>query len=262
MIKLVEKEKYELLANIISKDIFQNVYLYIDTQFYGYNSDKVKTFILEVNNEIRVILYHYYNSLQLFQNLPLTKTDLEEISKHLLENDFNMISGNKDLILDIKKIINVDCDVSLGTIMKKETLVNDYSNKTEFASTKDCKEIAELICTDESIGGHYKVDELKEQLIERMTTKNCVNLILKNKKIVAHAATYADCDSIAVIGGVITDKNCRGLGYGKILVNDLSKFIQDNNKTPVLYCYNDKTIKWYESLGWVKTTECAKLELK
>lgn len=262
MITLATQEKYNLLSQIISNDIFQNVYLYIDTMFYGYNSDKVKTYILENNNEIKVILYHYYNSLQLFQNMPLTSKEMNELADYLLKNDFNMITGNRDLIIKLNKNFDSKTSISFGSIMTQKNVVSSYSGKTKFANPEDCKEIAELICSDESIGGHYKVAELEEQLLERMKSKNCVNLILSDKKIIAHAATYADCNSIAVIGGVITDKDYRGLGYGKLLVNDLSKYLQDSNKIPVLYCYNDKTIKWYESLGWEKTTECAKLEIK
>lgn len=260
MITLATEEKYNLLTQIISKDIFQNVYLYIDTIFYGYNSDKVKTYILESNNEIKVILYHYYSSLQVFQNGSLIDEEIKELADYLLKNNFNMITGNRDLIINLNEIIDSKISVSFGTIMAQKNKISSYSNKTEFAKQEHCKEIAELICTDEGIGGHYRVEELEEQLIDRLTTKNCVNIILKNKNIVAHAATYADCDDISVIGGVITDKNYRGLGYGKIVVNDLTKYIQDSNKTPVLYCYNENTIKWYESLGWEKVSECAKLE--
>lgn len=262
MIILASQEKYNSLSQIISNDIFQNVYLYIDTIFYGYNSDKVKTYILESNGEIKLILYHYYNSLQLFQNKSLTEKEISETVDYLLKNNFNMISGNKDLIIKLNEIMNNNSAISFGNIMIQTTTIDSYSNKTEFARLENCREIAELICTDEGIGGHYKVIELEEQLIDRLTTKNCVNIILKQKNIVAHAATYADCNNISVIGGVITDKNYRGLGYGKIVVNDLTKYIQDNNKTPVLYCYNENTIKWYESLGWKKVSECAKLEFK
>ena len=262
MITLASEEKYNLLSRIISKDIFQNVYLYIDTIFYGYNSDKVKTYILESNDEIKVILYHYYNSLQIFQNKPLLEEDINELANYLLNNNFNMITGNRDLIIKINKIIDNETSVSFGTIMSQKNIISSYSGKTEFAKEEDCKEIAKLICTDEGIGGHYTVSELEEQLIDRLTTKNCVNVILKDRNIVAHAATYADCNDISVIGGVITDKNYRGLGYGKIVVNDLTKHIQDNHKTPVLYCYSENTIKWYESLGWEKVSECAKLEFR
>ena len=58
--------------------------------FYGYNSDKVKTYILENNNEIKVILYHYYNSLQLFQNMPLTSKEMNELADYLLKNGIHM----------------------------------------------------------------------------------------------------------------------------------------------------------------------------
>lgn len=262
MISPAKKEKYNILAKIISKDILQNVYLYIDTQMYGYNEENVKTFILEENNDIKVILYHYYNSLQLFQCSKLSDDNIKEISNHILEYKFNMISGNSEITLKIQKELKELYHITHGCIMSKKDKILEFSEKTEFAQPKDCMEIAELICSDQSIGGHYEINGFKEQLIDRMTTKNCVNLILRDKKIISHAATYADCNSIAVIGGVITDKNYRGMGYGKMLVNDLTKHIQDNNKTPVLYCYDEKTIKWYESLGWEKSTQCAKLELK
>lgn len=261
MIKIAEREKYQILKEKIFNDIFQNVYLYIDSQLYGFNSTEVKTYILENKDEIKVILYHYYNSLQLFQISSVDDNEIKEICNHILKYKFNMISGNKEFCSKIQTYLNNEYKIVIGCVMNKEQKAEKYSNQTIFAKPDDCLEIAKLICSDHGIGGHYNIEELKNQLIERMTTKNCVNLILKKQKIVAHAATYADCESIAVIGGVITDEECRGLGYGKTVVNDLTVYIQDSNKIPVLYCYNDKTIKWYESLGFKKVSECAKLEL-
>ena len=107
--------------------------------------------------------------------------------------------------------------------MKKDTGSDKSSGRSVLAQDADYDEIVNLILLDENIGGHYSFEQLKEQFIDRKNNMNCKNIIIKdNNKVICHAATYADSKLISVIGGVITDKAYRGLGLGKIIVNDLT----------------------------------------
>ena len=59
-------EDIEYLKGIIKKDIFQNVYLYIDTSTYGFENQDIQTWIISDSEADTVIVYKYYNSLQIF----------------------------------------------------------------------------------------------------------------------------------------------------------------------------------------------------
>lgn len=262
MIKKVLKEDEELLNKIISNDIFQNVYIYIDTQIYGYNGDNISTFILCNDGKIKAILFQYYDSLQLFQCEEINNQDLNEIVNHIKKYKFSMISGEVKFINTIFKEISDIYEVHTGIVMKKDTGSDKSSGRSVLAQDADYDEIVNLILLDENIGGHYSFEQLKEQFIDRKNNMNCKNIIIKdNNKVICHAATYADSKLISVIGGVITDKAYRGLGLGKIIVNDLTNLIQQENKIPVLYCYDKNTIQWYEKQGFKKINTSSKLEL-
>jgi len=260
--KILETEEH-IIKNFILNDIFQNVYLYIDIDIYGFNGSNVKTFVLkDNNNEIKLILFHYYNSLQLFKIMELNDNDIQEVIKHIKEYNFNMISGLTELIQMIYNKVEKSYKMTNGYILKMDKINSTDKIVSERANIDDYDEIVKLICSDESIGGHYTFENLKEQLIDRRKNMGCKNLVIRyDNKIVCHIATYANSQFISVIGGLITDTNYRGRGYGKIILNDLVKIIQSEGKTPILYCYDNNIINWYLSLGWKKINTSSKLEL-
>lgn len=260
MIRKYKQEDKDIVSKIIKNDSLQNVYLYIDTEIYGFEGDNVETYLV-LNNDIQLILYKYYNSLQIFQNSNIDNK--EEIIEFIKDNNFDMISGNINIISLLNSELNDIYKMTTGYIFKKEEKISQKSDISQLAIEEDYDDIAKLICSDENIGGHYSITGLKEQLLDRMKYRNCKNLIIKkDNNIIGHAGTYADIDDIAVIGGVITNNNFRGLGYGKQIVDDLTYMIQQERKIPILYCYDNKIIPWYEKQNWNKIISCAKLEKK
>lgn len=53
MIRKCCVEDIEYLKGIIKKDIFQNVYLYIDTSTYGFENQDIQTWIISDSERIR-----------------------------------------------------------------------------------------------------------------------------------------------------------------------------------------------------------------
>ncbi len=259
--KIKQEQQFEIL-DVLKNAYFQNPYLYIDAVSFGFSGENIQTHILYDNGVIAAVIYKYYNSLQICA--VKENVSVSEIAKFIKEHNFDMISGNGTIIKSLEQELK-DCYVAhLGSIMvfPKNTKVKQASNAS-VAQFNDCGEIARLICSDEDIGGHYAPEVLQKQLEERMVHFGCKNTIItENGEIVAHAATYAECSEFAIIGGVITSPKCRGKGYGAEVVSFLTGRLLLENKQPLLYCYEPKTVKWYEKIGWEIRTQCGKLERK
>lgn len=248
---------------IIKADILQNPYLYIDLQVYGYcYKDYITTWIVEESNEIHAILYQYYNTLQVFCLNRLKPEESKEICAYILKNKFVMISGSAEAMEEVFCHAAPYYRKSHGYILAKEDcgLQKNMKNKAYIATEADCHEIAELICSQENIGAHYTIDVLEEQLVDRMKNRGCKNVIIrKDNRIVSHMGVYADGRKIAVLGGLVTHPDYRGAGYGPIVLDNLAGLVISEGKKPILFCYEDKLIKWYRRQGWKIKTECAKL---
>lgn len=238
----------------------QNPYLYIDALSFGFEGENIETHILYDNLKPIAVLYRYYTSLQIctfYKNISVL-----EIADFIKAGNFQMVSGDAEIIKAVGEICE-DYDAYFGYIMLFDGETNIETSSVTNAVSEDCFDIARLICSDESIGGHYSPNVLEKQLRERMLYWNCKNVIIKQGDgIAAHAATYAECSDFSIIGGVITDTNYRGKGYGRQIVDFLVQKIIAENKKPILYCYDAKTVKWYEKGGWKVYCRCGKLEQK
>ena len=262
MIEKIRQEQYSQVLDILKKSYFKNPYLYIDAVSFGFSGENIETYLFYENDEIAVVIYRYYNSLQICALIE--EVSVFEIVEFIKNGNFDMISGNAYIIKSLEVGLKEFYTAHFGSIMmfnKRKGL--EQTGNQIMAEPKDCAEIARLICTDQAIGGHYSPDVLQKQLEERMLHFGCKNAIIKEHgKIVAHAATYADCNEFAIIGGVITDLQCRGKGYGGSVVAFLTKQLLIEDKSPLLYCYESKTVKWYEKNGWEICAQCGKLEGK
>ncbi|MBQ8304486.1 MAG: GNAT family N-acetyltransferase [Clostridia bacterium] len=262
MIRKIKEQQHCEILNILRNSYIYNPYLYIDAVSFGFSGKRIETYICYEKDEIVAIIYEYYNSLQICS----LKEDIQvaQIVEFVKKGDFNMISGNASIIKKLEVALKDFYVAHFGYIMMfpKNGELSQIGN-SEMAQVEDCGEIARLICSDEDIGGHYTQDILQKQLEERMLCFGCKNVIIKEQgEIIAHAATYADCSEFAIIGGVITNPYFRGKGYGGNVVSYLTKQLLLDGKNPLLYCYDPKTVKWYEKNSWEICTQCGKLERK
>ena len=258
MIRRPERDDVKALTSLIYEHRMKNPYLYMDTVTFGLFGDNFETFTVEQDGKTVGAIYRYYDSLQpcLFDGM----AELDEIAEFINSGDYSMASATADVIGRLAEKVK-GYSAHFGVIMSAEIEGASPSGKTELATSEDCREIAELICTDREIGGHYSVNGLERQLRERMTDWGCVNLVLRvDGKIACHMATYAVCKGMAALGGLITAPEHRGHGYGRVVLSDLALRVMSDGCTPVQYCYTPATVRWYESLGCKVITECGKLE--
>ena len=171
MIRRVEECDLSILKKYLSENQFHNPYFYIDINMFGYRSDAIDTFIIEDNAQVYGYIYKYFNSMQLF--IMDNYSDFDELAEFILNSEAVMISGSASIIksLSVKLINKYTSDY--GVIMSYEGTADKSVGSVELANSDKCLEIAQLICSDSSIGGHYETEILGKQLIERMTLYNC-----------------------------------------------------------------------------------------
>ena len=240
--------------------------MYIDLITYGYQQDSICTYVLaDSTNNIKVIIYEYYGSIQLLEIGDVLDSEVDELNEFLLSKTYKRVSGTYDLVNCIKRNDSIHWKMTYGYIMKFDrnsiyNLNKDYD--VFFAKTEDFEEIAKLICMDPGMGNSYDMDNLRRQLIRRYEKDGCGDMYSRiDNRIVSHFASYAIIDDIAVLSGMITDSSYRNEGLGSVLVRKLSSHVSEQNKDAILYCYDREYDTWYEKLGYRIVEKCAKLEL-
>ena len=261
LLKKLFEEEYHVISKLVANNKLQNVYIYIDSIEVGFNSDNSESYVMLENKEIAALVFIYCHSIQLMEFKELPDEAAKEIADFIIRRNIIRVSGNSTLVQKVGKYLN--CRITYGYVMEFNGKEYKRSQKTIWATEADLPKIAELICTDDSIGISYTFDNLYSQLSHRMLYEHCRNMIIKkNGEIAAHMATYAEIDKIAVLGGLITDPKYRGLGLGSILVKELSSEMRYTyGKTTLLYCFEEKYRKWYEKLGYSVVNTTAKIDV-
>lgn len=258
MIRIAEEKDKEMILEVMKKNMVENIYLYIDILIYGLNNENLKVWINMEEFTIKQIVLKYYNSFQIYSNIG----SYSDIVNLIFKYKPMMISGTKDIIKEIHRNVKGYYNVSYGIVLEQEQsqLLNIKELPTR-ALLDDMEKIADLICSDKNIGGHYSKATLNHQLSERLQDKMGRNYIIKKEeKIVAHYATYAETVDVAVMGGLIVDSSSRGKGYARILHKYLANELLNEEKRVFLFC-DEELVKMYLTLGAKVCGEYGKLTL-
>lgn len=239
------EEDEKRILQYLQKGLSDCVYLYIDIMNYGVASDNLIVWVGEKQNNLNLVVMKYYDSFQIYSHD--CSFDVEEVTRLLEDNPVKMISGSKTIIEKLSKRC-VDYHATYGVVFVMDRFHRMEDNAlVTLATTEDCKEIAELICSDEEIGGHYSVDGLRGQLEERIEAKTGRSYIVReNGRIVAHSATYAEADGIAVVGGTIIHPEYRNSNYYIILSNYMMQQLENENKRAYTFSISEKMIRYHK----------------
>tara|TARA_A100001015_G_scaffold311811_1_gene415775 strand:+ start:383 stop:802 length:420 start_codon:yes stop_codon:yes gene_type:complete len=88
--------------------------------------------------------------------------------------------------------------------------------------------------------------------------KNNYNIyvIEKNNKIIGYGCLYIDykfyrnCKNVGHIEDIIIDKECRGYGYSKLILNKLIDISKINNCYKLILMCDSKYIEYYKNFGF------------
>lgn len=246
------------ILNYLREELQDCIYLYIDIMNYGIQSENMKVWLEEDQGEILFVAMKYYDSFQLYGRRE--GWSLEALLKLLEENPVAMISARRDIL----KRLEGHCKGYRSTygavyVMDKYRELKDATGILK-ATEADAGEIAELICSDEEIGGHYTVDGLTAQLKERIKTGTGRSYIIReNGVLLAHSATYAEAEGVAVVSGTIIRPEARNTNYYILISNYMLQQLAKEDKTVYTFAISDKMIR-YHNMMHTKCGEYGKLE--
>lgn len=252
------KQDQSRILDYLKAELQDCIYLYIDIMNYGVQSENMKVWLEEEQEEILFVAMKYYDSFQLYGRGE--GWSIEAVCKLLEENPVAMISARRDILEQLEGYCKgYRATYGVVFVMDKYRELKDVAGILT-ATEADAKEIAELICSDEEIGGHYTVEGLTAQLAERIRTKTGRSYIIReNGVLMAHSATYAEAEGVAVVGGTIIRPEARNANYYILLSNYMIQQLAKEKKTAYTFSLSDKMIR-YHSRMHTKCGEYGKLE--
>ncbi len=239
-----EQDKGRVLE-YLKQGLHDCLYLYIDVMNYGISSENMKVWMEEEQGEIVLVVMKYYDSFQIYSHREHFHTEgiIELIRKYPVA----MISARRSLIEQLAPGLDgYKTDYGVVYLMDKYMKIGN-PKKVELAEKEDAREIAELICSDDELGGHYTVDNLAAQLAERIQTRTGRSYIIRDDgKIVAHSATYAEAEGIAVVSGTIVKVGYRNTNCYMLLANYMMQQLVEEGKAAYTFSLSGKMISYLD----------------
>lgn len=263
MYKIAQKDDVNRLLTYLEQDLKNCLYSYIDLKKFGINNPNLTVYFDESEEaQIRCSALKYYEGLQLFD--AEEKLDAKATAELIRSLNSHIVSSTVDVIEKLYPLLKDSYEMEQGYVTEMLSMRScEISEEVRPAKVAEYDEIAELICSDEGVGGHYEPQELKEQLLTRLEEGFGRNYILKRDgEIIHHAATYAELDNLAVISGVITREDWRGKGVGTLAVRKLCYDLLKEGKKPCLFYYTKQAEGFYKKIGFEEGTGWAKLVLR
>lgn len=245
--KVAEEKDRERILKYLRKGLQDCVYLYIDIMNYGIATENMKVWFAETDGAISLVVMKYYDSFQIYSSEDTF--DAEAVVTLLKEYPVAMVSGKKSMIEQLESRCP-DYEITYGVVflMDRYRQMNSPVRIAE-ATEADAPEIAGLICTDKDIGGHYTPKVLAAQLAERINTRTGRSYIIREEgKIVAHSATYAEADGIAVVGGTIIAEEYRNNNYYILLSSYMLQQLANEEKKAYTFSLSEKMIHYHGRL--------------
>lgn len=253
----VEENLAEILK-FLENDLGNCLYIYLDIKHYGIG-DNLRVWIND-EGTLRTIVMRYHDSLQIYS------TGLERERNavvHIIEQEnVRMISGEKNLIESIFPDLKCDYHKTSGLVHEiRQFREFEYPEGFGIAEKEEMQEMAELVCTDYEIGGHYEVQDLAKQFVERMQMGMGRNYYVKKDGVLqAHIATYAEDDKVAVTSGMVAKADAVPFGCGTILESNLVNDLLHEGKRVFTFTTNPRRGKYLCAMGAETYAEYAKLE--
>lgn len=248
------------VLDYIGKDFGKCLYLYIDLEEYGLENDFFKIWIqTNAQKKITSLISKYYDGFQVFSKD--NDLDEKELVSFIGSHDFSMIVGMEDSIKKLSPLLK-GYYLETGYVGQLNRLTVAPAPGAYRASFEEIEEIAELLADDPTLGKPYGFDNLVTQYRKRFSEDFGRSYLLrdkKNKKIICHAATYAETKDLAVISGVITAPEYRGQGYSKGVLAALCNELMNEKKHVFSYYYIPPAIKMHQGTGFEDIGKWAKL---
>lgn len=247
------------ILDYLKKAVAECIYMYIDVLNYGVASENMAVWLQEQDGQIELVVMKYFDSFQVYSHR--RGIDVEPVLALLQEYPVTMISARRDIIEQLEEVCS-GYRAAYGAVFDVSHIRRAFGpmggakpcalEVTE-AVEDDAAEIAELLCSDDTFRVNYKEDDLARQLAERIRTHTGRSVIIRmDGRIVAHDATFAEAEGVAVVSGLVIRPEYRGLGCYEALVSHLGRQLVKEGKTPYAFAISDKTVRYHRAVY----TEC------
>ena len=262
MLRELLKEEVKPLLEYLKEDVENCIYIYTDIFMYGLDNPNMKVWIEKKDDQFGLVVMKYHDSFQLYYREG--EWDINGVYDLICEYDIKMVNGKQDMILELQKMCGDKYEYSWGTIMRLNSVVNFESPDTpEIATVDDVREIAELLAQDPYYSDSYTIEELSNQLEERIRTgmgRSCI--IRRDGRIIAHCASFTEADGIAVSAGTIAHKDYRGQKLGLIVENYMNRLMNGLGFKWFGFILEEDRVATFEKLGNIAVTTYGKLVKK
>lgn len=257
MIRKCDIKEEKKILDYIGDEYNKCLYLYLDLIKYGFKNPNINIYIQEKNGMILSIALTYYKGMHIFTKDNNCLEEWENIINYIKPT---LICGEKSVIMELNKYIK-NYEVEYGWVRELSTIENKYDyTSVSKANNNDFDKIAELLFLDDDIGSSYKLNELREQMIERNKEKYSRNYVIKRgKEIVSHAGTGAENEKVAMLNYVITSPKHRGEGLATIVTSKVCNDLISEGKKVYLINYTNESTRLYDKIGFKISCEWGKL---
>jgi predicted GNAT family acetyltransferase len=232
--------------------------MYIDIAKYGLDHPEMKVWISGDGGAVSSVVMKYFTSMQVYSP---RSPDMLEIAPLVQQERVPIITGTAEAMRGLLPLLSGGYEASYGWTFEVDSF-RPFSSPEPIvlAEEDDMAECAALICSDASIGGYYACENLTRQLMERRSEGMGRNYIIrKDGCIIAHIATYAEFENLAVSSGLIVHPEYRDLPYGTFLESHLINELLAEGKRVFSFLHSEKRVKYYRALGITRCWNNGKL---
>lgn len=222
---------------------------------YGFSNELFKLY----RTDNGVLIAQYDDSLTICSE-KIEKQDCSDLKRLIVHKKIRMLSGSSEVINYFKRNFKKGV-LETGSIvlLKKINICNGEGIKTA-TTFEEYKKIVDLVLNvNKTNVSYYNYDQYLNQIYSRFLDKYSRNLyIVEKEEFVGHIATYAESDSLAVLGGLVIKEDHRGRGLAKQLFEELLSVLSKENKDSYLFCYNKSLFDFYNRYS-KSTYNCSKI---
>lgn len=261
LIKCGRNDRQRVLS-YIGTDYSRCLYLYLNLQKYGLDSDVIEVFRQEENDIVTAVMLKYYTCLHMYSR----DNDFNaiEIGSFFSSHNYTMLYSTSEtgriLYSSLPCAIKEKATVSNGWVAQINRVDRESKGISVFAQLNDFKQIVRLIYEDDDIGRSYNYDDLARQLVERNEEGYARNLVIKKDDIViAHICTNAEFKAIAVIAELLVRKEYRRKGYASEIMRDICWRLLEEGKEVYSFYYSEESRNLHKHIGFYEVCEWSKI---
>lgn len=248
------------ILSYLRRDIPNCIYMYIDIGKYGLDNPNMEVWLGEGESELNLVAMRYYNSLQLFSLSDVW--EVEAVAELINMYDFPVVNGKVALLEKLQTYCRC-YELHPGKVFAcKGYMKKDLPFSIEHSNSSDYYEIAQLMCSVSTFA-HYDVDSLAYQLRERAETGMGRNRVVRvNGQIIAHIATFAEFDNIAVTSGLVVSPDHTDYPYGSIMESELFRELLEEDNLVYTFITDRRRSMFLRSIGCQQVADYGKMVKK